>query len=95
MTRLEALEAVAKAARRILNENLGSALKGWRSLDGAICALDALPPPQPPGKTVEVWLDEHDGEVTFCRPRSKTSVWARACEMVLVGKLTVTVEPQE
>ena len=67
MTRLEALEKVAEAARGVFLRHDDMAQKRWRYgvLSDALSAFDALPQPPPPGETVEVravvYRDDEDG----------------------------------
>lgn len=70
MTRMEALEAVAAAARSALH----SAPSSYERLGNALAALDALPgKPQPQGETVTlaVWRNDKHGSVGLYQPGTR------------------------
>jgi hypothetical protein len=81
MTRLEALEAVAEAARQMLNEwDKSLDMESVEDVRARLRALDALPAPaQAQGETVEVAVWEHpDGDTLLLRPGSHTESQFRA-----------------
>lgn len=92
MTRVEALEAVASAARSIFLRHEDLAQKRWRHgvLSDALSDLDALPAAptqaQAQGETVvvAVWEDPEDGDIQLARiggamdrDRAKYHGWTR------------------
>jgi hypothetical protein len=84
MTRLQALEAVAVAARQWRDweaDHSQSMVDGahlWDGLDDALAALDALPAPTP-GETVTlaVWEDPNNGDVRHLRPGGQAEGWVK------------------
>jgi hypothetical protein len=124
MSRLEALEQVAEAAA-ILAHSCGVIrgktpedddiytveLDHIRELNVALAALDALPPPQPPGETVEVravvWGHRRFNQYTIMKADHDTSPnafdpeWQKAATITArvplptIPTITATVEPQE
>lgn len=70
MTRIEALEKVAEAARTYVAKRGMSPT--WPDLIAAVASLDALPADPAPAEVVEVGAVEYrDGEIRFARVGSE------------------------
>lgn len=95
MTRLEALEAVAEAARTVLRERLGTDAAAWEvacaRLDAALATLDAHREAPQETVTLAVWRDPSDGEVKTVIPNGSADADFRRMNWQDLGTVTLPI----
>lgn len=91
-TRIELLEAVAKAAQKLLDKNLGREVIGWAEVDTALRALNAHTEAQQQTATLALWVDPEDGEAHMVVPGGMAESDFRRMGWSCLGTHTVTLD---